>query len=367
VARSKAYWETEHAAAQKEQEKRQQAVLNRWTKLVQGLRIRQRIREQYGGGTHGSGTLGVGDVDPSPAAAGGDGDDHDGHDDEGGVQPATVGGFITGVEDVVQRYSLPRPTHVAFASPPRSPNPNVSPPPPAIDGSETPTPSSSCFPSAANDNDEAGEKHGQQVSPTFPIEDVEELEMDNMSGLELESTQRVRPMPKSMAALAAEADAQAQAATDIDVAVTPPRTSERVEAAPSVASRSLRSATRARPRIKAKSKSKATAGTPSRSSRSRKRRRTQDDDDDDDDEVVPASGASGLRWGSEFGSDGGEEHVGSGGGMPRAAKRARKDRRRGSRGSPSDANANGGLLVPVPPSDRVLRTRKGKSPARLAQ
>jgi xeroderma pigmentosum group C-complementing protein len=367
VARSKAYWETEHAAAQKEQEKRQQAVLNRWTKLVQGLRIRQRIREQYGGGTHGSGTLGVGDVDSSPAVASGNGDDHDGHNDEGGVQPATVGGFITGVEDVVQRYSLPRPTHVVFSSPPRSPNPNGSPPPPAIDGPVpgpgTLTPSSSCFPAAVNDNDEAGEERRQQVPPTFPIEDVEEVEMDNTSGLELESTQRVRRMPKSMAALAAEAEAMAQATTYIDMAVTvtPPRTSEGVEAAPSMASRSLRSATRARPRTKPKTKTKATAGTPSRSSQSRKRTRTQDDDgdddDDDDDEVAAASGGSGLvGWGSESGSDGG--------GRPRVAKRARKHRRRGS---PTDANANGGLLAPVPPSDRVLRTRKGKSPALLAQ
>jgi xeroderma pigmentosum group C-complementing protein len=385
----KAYWETEHAAAQKEQEKRRQAVLNRWTKLVQGLRIRQRIREQYGGGTDGSGTLGVGDLGSSPAVASGNGDDHDGRDDEGEVQPATVGGFLTGVEDVVQAYSLPRPTHVVFSSPPRSPNSNGSSPPPAIAG-PVPGPgtlalSSSCFPAAANDDDnEAGEERGQQVSLTFPVEDVEEVETDNMSGLELEnaqsqSAQRVRLMPKSMAALAAEAEAQAQATADVDVAVTPLHISkEGEEAASSTASRSLRSATRATPRTKPKPKPKAKAktetqsrtrtkteikttagtGTPSRSrSQSRKRARTQDDDDDDD-EAAASSGVSGSGLGSESGSDGEKDGIS---GRPRVAKRARKHRR----GSPADAN--GGLLAPVPPSDRVLRTRKGKSPALLAQ
>ncbi|KAF8485445.1 Rad4 beta-hairpin domain 3-domain-containing protein [Russula emetica] len=364
-----AYWEAEHAAAQKEQEKRQQAVLNRWTKLVQGLRIRQRMREQYGGGTHGSGTLGVGDVGSSPAVASGNSDDHDGRDDEGRVQPATVGGFLTGVEDVVKPYSLPRPIHVVFSSPPRSPNSNGSSPPPAIagpvPGSGTLVPSSSCFPAAANDDDdddEAGEERGQQVPPTFSVEDVEEVEMDNMSGLELEgaqsqSTQRVRRMPKSMAALAAEAEAQAQATTDVDVAVTPHISEgEEAAAASSTASRSLRrSATRATPGTKPKTKTETTAGTgtPSRS-RGRKRTRTQDDDDDD--EAAASSGVSGL--GSEYGSDG-EKHVN--GGRPRVAKRARRKHRRGSA-----ADANGELLAPVPPSDRVLRTRKGKSPAMLA-
>jgi xeroderma pigmentosum group C-complementing protein len=373
VACLKAYWEAEHAAAQKEQEKRQQAVLNRWTKLVQGLRIRQRMREQYGGGTHGSGTLGVGDVGSSPAVASDNGDDHDGRDDESGV--GTVGGFLTGVEDVVQRYSLPRPTHVVFSSPPRSPNSNGSSPPPAI-ASPVPGPRtvalSSFFSAAANDddNDEAGKERGQQVPPTFLVEDLEEMEMDNMSGLELEdaqsqSAQRVRRMPKSMATLAAEVEAQARATTDVDVAMTPLHISEEgEEAAPSTASRSLRNATRATPRTKPKTKiqsrtrmkTKTTAGTgtPSRS-QSRKRTRTQDDDDD---EVAAPSGVSAGSGSSESGSDG-EEHVNDG--RPRVAKRARKHRRG------SAADENGGLLAPVPPSDRVLRTRKGKSPALLAQ
>ena len=400
VARLKAYWETEHAAAQKEKEKREQAVLNRWTKLVQGLRIRQRVREQYGGGTYGSGTLGVGDVDSSPTVASGNADDHDGRDDEDGVQPATVGGFITGVEDVVQRYSLPRPTHVVFSSPPRSPNSNGSSSLPAIVGSTPGSGTSSRFPAAPNndddddDDEEAGEERGQQVPPMFLVEDLQEVEMDYMNGLELEgaqqnhdqSTQRVRRTPKSMAALAAEAEALLALE---GTTTTPLHKSEEGEEAPSsTASRPLRSVTRStprtkpktqqqsrtRPKAKTKTKTKTAAAkgtTPSRNNngqgrKKRARRTRQDhddddddhDDDDDDSEAAAAAAASGLDFFSESGSDGDGD-----GGRPRVAKRARKH----GRGSPADATANDGvLLAPVPPSDRVLRTRKGKSPALLA-
>ena len=42
-----AYWEAEQDAEAKRQAKRQEQVLKRWSKLVQGLRIRQRLIEQY--------------------------------------------------------------------------------------------------------------------------------------------------------------------------------------------------------------------------------------------------------------------------------------------------------------------------------
>ena len=44
---TQAYWEAERDAEAKRRAKRQEAVLKRWTKLVQGLRIRQRLLEQY--------------------------------------------------------------------------------------------------------------------------------------------------------------------------------------------------------------------------------------------------------------------------------------------------------------------------------
>jgi hypothetical protein len=125
--RIKAYWEAEHVAAQKEQEKRQQAVLKRWTKLVRGLRIRQRMREEYGAPSSSSTRHGV---DAAVAVVVEDGTKHD---EDGTMSVAGGGGgFLTGVEDVVQHYSLPRPVHVVFSSPPRSPQPDdihSSPPP----------------------------------------------------------------------------------------------------------------------------------------------------------------------------------------------------------------------------------------------
>jgi hypothetical protein len=42
-----AYWEAEQDAAEKAREKRHERVIKRWTKLIQGLRIRHRIMEQY--------------------------------------------------------------------------------------------------------------------------------------------------------------------------------------------------------------------------------------------------------------------------------------------------------------------------------
>ncbi|PCH40265.1 Rad4-domain-containing protein [Wolfiporia cocos MD-104 SS10] len=90
-----AYWEAEHDAEEKRRAKRQEQVIKRWTKLIQGLRIRQRLQEQYA------------DVEPrgsSPASA-----------NEEHVQQE--GGFLTGADDVVQPYTLPRNMHELPQSP----------------------------------------------------------------------------------------------------------------------------------------------------------------------------------------------------------------------------------------------------------
>jgi len=42
-----AYWEAEHDAGEKAKVKRQERVIKRWTRLIQGLRLRQRLQEQY--------------------------------------------------------------------------------------------------------------------------------------------------------------------------------------------------------------------------------------------------------------------------------------------------------------------------------
>jgi xeroderma pigmentosum group C-complementing protein len=46
----KAFWEAEKEAADKAEAKKREQILKRWTKLVQGLRIRQRMLDQYSRG-----------------------------------------------------------------------------------------------------------------------------------------------------------------------------------------------------------------------------------------------------------------------------------------------------------------------------
>lgn len=81
-----AYWEAEKDAEEKARVKREERVLKHWTRLVQGLRIRQRLQEQYATkpeeqqSTH------------QPSA----------HED------ATAGGFLTAADDVVQPFHLPK-------------------------------------------------------------------------------------------------------------------------------------------------------------------------------------------------------------------------------------------------------------------
>ncbi|TFK87491.1 Rad4-domain-containing protein [Polyporus arcularius HHB13444] len=91
-----AYWEAEQEADAKRRAKRQEQVIKRWTKLVQGLRIRQRLVEQY-----------ADRVPPGDAQAQSDVAAEKQTAEEESEQPA-AGGFLTGADDVVQRYALPR-------------------------------------------------------------------------------------------------------------------------------------------------------------------------------------------------------------------------------------------------------------------
>ncbi|RPD62250.1 Rad4-domain-containing protein [Lentinus tigrinus ALCF2SS1-7] len=94
-----AYWEAEQEADAKRRAKRQEQVIKRWTKLVQGLRIRQRLVEQY--------------ADRAPA------EDAHAQSEAAAEKPTAeeepekpaAGGFLTGVDDVVQPYALPRNLH----------------------------------------------------------------------------------------------------------------------------------------------------------------------------------------------------------------------------------------------------------------
>ena len=44
---SQVFWEAEREADEKAKVKREDRVLKQWTRLIQGLRIRQRLQEQY--------------------------------------------------------------------------------------------------------------------------------------------------------------------------------------------------------------------------------------------------------------------------------------------------------------------------------
>ncbi|KAM5533626.1 hypothetical protein V8D89_012739 [Ganoderma adspersum] len=110
-----AYWEAEQDAEAKRQAKRQEQVLKRWTKLVQGLRIRQRLIEQYadrnvpaaGASSSTSGTAKAdGRTQDGDAAV-----DNQATDAAQGPQEPIAGGFLVGVDDVVQPYALPRNLH----------------------------------------------------------------------------------------------------------------------------------------------------------------------------------------------------------------------------------------------------------------
>ncbi|KAF8587586.1 Rad4-domain-containing protein [Ramaria rubella] len=89
-----AYWESAQDAEEKEQIKREERVLKRWTRLVQGLRIRKRLQEQYA-------------TQPSTQTQ------HHGLDNREDVPEPVAGGFLLETADkVVQAYTLPKPLHV---------------------------------------------------------------------------------------------------------------------------------------------------------------------------------------------------------------------------------------------------------------
>ncbi|QRW00503.1 DNA repair protein RHP42 [Ceratobasidium sp. AG-Ba] len=78
----------------KENAKRRERVIQRWTRLVQGLRIVRRVNEQYSN-TRGTHTSGV-DADTSAP----------------GVEPEEPGGFLDDLRDVVRPYNLPEAQHL---------------------------------------------------------------------------------------------------------------------------------------------------------------------------------------------------------------------------------------------------------------
>lgn len=59
-----AYWKSAQAAEEKERQKKQERVIKHWSSLVQGLRVRKRLDEQYLQKGPESGEVSENDVSP---------------------------------------------------------------------------------------------------------------------------------------------------------------------------------------------------------------------------------------------------------------------------------------------------------------
>ncbi|KZO97015.1 Rad4-domain-containing protein [Calocera viscosa TUFC12733] len=94
-----AYWETAHIAEEQERSKVRDRALKRWIRLIQGLRIRQRLQTQYS-------------TDRTNAAPGSGVTDNDDDDRR------EAGGFLTSVADVIQPYHLPKAVSYVRSAPP---------------------------------------------------------------------------------------------------------------------------------------------------------------------------------------------------------------------------------------------------------
>ncbi|KAG6898421.1 hypothetical protein C0992_004132 [Termitomyces sp. T32_za158] len=106
-----AYWEAEQDAEEKSRAKREERVVKQWTRLIQGLRVRQRLREQYATKPQEETHSHVPDDNQSMAI----------NDKPGTPKSEDIvvtmshpsmgpgGGFFVGADDVVQPFHLPKP------------------------------------------------------------------------------------------------------------------------------------------------------------------------------------------------------------------------------------------------------------------
>jgi xeroderma pigmentosum group C-complementing protein len=101
-----AYWEAEREAEEKAKTKKFDQAVKRWTRLMHGLLIRERLQKQYASNGQSSECNQNGVTDSQPL--------------EGDAHPEkSSGGFLVGADDVVQRYQLPKDFQVSY--PPAKP------------------------------------------------------------------------------------------------------------------------------------------------------------------------------------------------------------------------------------------------------
>ncbi|CAA7262889.1 unnamed protein product [Cyclocybe aegerita] len=115
-----AFWEAEREADEKARIKKEDRVLKQWTRLIHGLRIRQRLQEQYGSGKQ-SGKQHRSGASTSKDAKGAR-DRLDGSRESSPVadpddDPSdSAGGFLAGADRVVAAFHLPKNTHIVLPS-----------------------------------------------------------------------------------------------------------------------------------------------------------------------------------------------------------------------------------------------------------
>ncbi|KAJ7133637.1 hypothetical protein C8R44DRAFT_871002 [Mycena epipterygia] len=253
-----AYWEAENEAAERARAKRRDRVLKRWTRLVHGLRIRQSLQEEY--------------KDRQPVIVAGE----QGEDVE--VLPGLAGGgFVTGADNVVQAYHLPKYQHVNLPF----------------------------LPSGANSAGPSGAASDNEVVPESVTYDLETMDVDSDPGMD--DVQPDPPptavrAPKTMQQLAEETTARLRKefarddiGEDVDEDVPPPP----LPTASAPKAKKARQAKPSRaPSERNPTKTKAKVGAPAARRASAKKRRRNDGTDSDSEEETEPSPAKRAKAGN---------------------------------------------------------------------
>ncbi|KAF8885705.1 hypothetical protein CPB84DRAFT_1788199 [Gymnopilus junonius] len=338
-----AYWEAEREAEEKARLKKEDRVLKHWTRLIQGLRIRQRLQEQYSNKakpekeTHSVKARGIAHNKDENELR-----EETPHDDDDDDPSDSAGGFLAGADRVVQAFHLPKNTHVVLT------------PPPPVRHVPRHLPK------------ERVEEELEETStdaPEFVTYDLEEgMDVDS----ELESvpilTNGVNHMeeriPKTMQQMAEDAAAASKERAEIDadsdnveeiITSLPPQLSVKGKtpaeiAFPSIAktlktnnSNLLKKSTLIRAK-RSSAKSTPAKSTSPAAARNSKRKRTKKTNAELDSE-----GSSGVE----------NEYAAEGSHKPSPSKRSRA--------------STAATPVATPPSTRTLRPRASKTPAQIAE
>lgn len=369
---AKAFWAAEREAEEKARIKREDRVLKQWTRLIHGLRIRQRLQDQYASkqyeprvashkptaGTH---SEAVSEREDAPhdvgtsLPAGRDVDADSSHAALQDDEPSdAAGGFLAGADKVVQAFHLPRNTHVVL--PPSGP------------------PSRALSHAPGTDAQEAEEDESEGDAPDFNTYDLEDMDVDvPMEDVGADPSRPspapydVHVVPKTLQQMAEEADMARMKAVapdpeeeEITVTVHGPTTgpepsplkntlsssntstpNTRASANTNASSRSTRSSARAAA-VKGKGESKAKAKSKTTVRRGKRARKASDDNDEDEDEVTPSSASASEAESSTQHED--------------TLKRKR-----------AAATSNGRAEAPPTATTRTLRPRAAKSASQLEE